>query len=116
MMRDSSDLYATSRRTPKTRCTDPDGRVRMRAAGEPDVAETSILIVDDDSDILTAARLLLKRHFGKVITANQPSASASRLRQSLTTAVRGRRGPFHTSWHCRERTIVEPFAPRPAYG
>jgi DNA-binding NtrC family response regulator len=44
----------------------------MRAAGEPDVAETSILIVDDDNDILTAARLLLKRHFGRVVTANQP--------------------------------------------
>ncbi len=36
------------------------------------MAETSILIVDDDSDILTAARLLLKRHFGRVVTANQP--------------------------------------------
>ena len=32
----------------------------------------SILIVDDDADILTAARLLLKRHVGTVTTSNQP--------------------------------------------
>ena len=31
-----------------------------------------ILIVDDDVDILTAARLLLKRHFETVVTANRP--------------------------------------------
>ena len=32
-----------------------------------------LLIVDDDQDILTAARLLLKRHFGEVVTCNQPT-------------------------------------------
>ncbi|MBK7074205.1 MAG: sigma-54-dependent Fis family transcriptional regulator [Myxococcales bacterium] len=32
----------------------------------------SILVVDDDADILTAARLLLKRHVGAVTTSNQP--------------------------------------------
>src|SRR6185436_12174610 len=31
-----------------------------------------ILVVDDDNDILTAARLLLKRHFDAVTTSNQP--------------------------------------------
>ena len=31
-----------------------------------------ILIVDDDSDVLTAARLLLKWHVGQVVTSNQP--------------------------------------------
>ena len=31
-----------------------------------------ILIVDDDEDILTAAKLLLKRHFGEVVTCNRP--------------------------------------------
>ncbi len=31
-----------------------------------------ILIVDDDNDILIAARLLLKRHVGAVVTSNQP--------------------------------------------
>ena len=31
-----------------------------------------ILIVDDDDDVLVAAKLLLKRHFGEVVTANQP--------------------------------------------
>ncbi len=32
----------------------------------------SILIVDDDEDILTAGRLLLRRHFGDVLTCRQP--------------------------------------------
>jgi DNA-binding NtrC family response regulator len=36
------------------------------------VPDASILIVDDDTDILTAARLLLKRHFDAVTTTNQP--------------------------------------------
>ena len=30
-----------------------------------------LLIVDDDEDVLTAARLLLKRHFQSVVTLNQ---------------------------------------------
>ncbi|MCA9673544.1 MAG: sigma-54-dependent Fis family transcriptional regulator [Kofleriaceae bacterium] len=33
----------------------------------------AILVVDDDHDILTAARLLLKRHFGRVVTSNEPA-------------------------------------------
>ena len=32
-----------------------------------------ILIVDDDEDILTAGRLLLRRHFSQVITCKQPA-------------------------------------------
>lgn len=36
------------------------------------VNEGKILIVDDDQDILTAGRLLLKRHFKEVVTCNQP--------------------------------------------
>jgi DNA-binding NtrC family response regulator len=32
----------------------------------------NILIVDDDEDILTAARLLLRRHFGEVVTCRRP--------------------------------------------
>ena len=31
-----------------------------------------ILIVDDDEDILTAGRLLLKRHFDQIVTCNRP--------------------------------------------
>lgn len=31
-----------------------------------------ILIVDDDEDILVAGKLLLKRHYGKIITCNKP--------------------------------------------
>lgn len=34
--------------------------------------DSHILIVDDDEDILTAGKLLLKRHFGTVVTANRP--------------------------------------------
>ncbi|MCG8432544.1 MAG: sigma-54 dependent transcriptional regulator, partial [Gammaproteobacteria bacterium] len=34
--------------------------------------EKRILIVDDDEDILTAGRLLLKRHFGEIVTCNRP--------------------------------------------
>lgn len=35
-------------------------------------SEKRILVVDDDEDILTAARLLLKRHFDDVVTCNRP--------------------------------------------
>lgn len=35
-------------------------------------ARTNILIVDDDADILTACRLLLKKHFDRVVTTNKP--------------------------------------------
>ena len=31
-----------------------------------------VLIVDDDADVLLAAEIVLKRHFGKVSTANDP--------------------------------------------
>ena len=31
-----------------------------------------VLIVDDDEDVLLAAKFLLKRHFGKVVTTNSP--------------------------------------------
>ena len=33
----------------------------------------SILIVDDDSDVLTAARMLLQQHFDRVLTTENPS-------------------------------------------
>ena len=33
----------------------------------------TILIVDDDSDVLTAARLLLQQHFGRVLTTEDPA-------------------------------------------
>ncbi len=34
--------------------------------------EAKILLVDDDEDILLAAKFLLKKHFTKIITANSP--------------------------------------------
>ena len=87
MTNDFMNLEAAGRRAGKTRCTYPDASVRMRAAGEPDVAETRILIVDDDSDILTAARLLLKRHFGRVVTANQPERIPALMAETAFDAV-----------------------------
>ncbi|RMB07647.1 sigma-54-dependent transcriptional regulator [Eilatimonas milleporae] len=36
------------------------------------MAAGNILIVDDDEDILTAGKLLLKRHFDRVVTCNRP--------------------------------------------
>ncbi len=35
--------------------------------------ERRVLIVDDDEDILIAGKLLLKRHFGEVVTCSMPS-------------------------------------------
>ena len=86
-MHDSNELAGSKGQSRKTRCTDPDGRVRMRAAREPDVVETSILIVDDDNDILTAARLLLKRHVGRVVTANQPERIPALMSETTFDAV-----------------------------
>lgn len=37
----------------------------------------NILVIDDDEDVLTAARLLLKRHFNLVHTENEPEKIAS---------------------------------------
>ncbi|MEO1577006.1 MAG: response regulator, partial [Pseudomonadota bacterium] len=33
----------------------------------------TLLIVDDDGDVLTAARLLLREHFGRVLTSQDPN-------------------------------------------
>jgi DNA-binding NtrC family response regulator len=52
------------------------------------VPEASILIVDDDSDVLTAARLLLKRQLDAVIqTANQPDHIPSLMAQTAFDVV-----------------------------
>lgn len=48
-----------------------DGGQRFRERLRLD-NEKRILIVDDDEDILTAGKLLLKRHFGHVVTCNRP--------------------------------------------
>jgi len=49
--------------------------------------KTSILIVDDDEDILTACRLLLKKHFGKVVTANKPEFIPDLMEENSFDAV-----------------------------
>jgi DNA-binding NtrC family response regulator len=52
------------------------------------VANTAnILIVDDDEDILTAARLLLRRNFGEIVTCRRPEEVPDLLRQHDFDAV-----------------------------
>jgi len=49
---------------------------RAKRASPPDEDVTGnerILIVEDDGDILVAGKLLLKRHFGQVVTATDPA-------------------------------------------
>ncbi len=46
-----------------------------------------ILIVDDDEDILTAGELLLNRHFGDVITSNQPDQIPSLMEKYSIDAI-----------------------------
>jgi DNA-binding NtrC family response regulator len=47
----------------------------------------AILVVDDDNDILTAARLLLKRHFHAVTTTNQPDRIPALMAETRFDAV-----------------------------
>lgn len=47
----------------------------------------SILIVDDDEDILTAGRLLLRRHFAEVVTCSEPSQIPELLKNHGFNAV-----------------------------
>jgi len=47
----------------------------------------NILIVDDDEDILTAGRLLMRRHFGEVITCSRPEEIPELLEQHAFDAV-----------------------------
>jgi DNA-binding NtrC family response regulator len=54
-------------------------------AVSPDAAR--ILVVDDEEDILHAARLLLKRHFGTVHTLRDPSSLPERLRQGAFDVI-----------------------------
>ncbi len=46
-----------------------------------------ILIVDDDDDILIAAKLLLKRHFGTVVTANDPNRIPALMAEAPPDAI-----------------------------
>lgn len=52
-------------------------------AAEPD----AILIVDDDEDILTAGKLLLKRHYSRVDTCNDPNQIQERMASTLYAAI-----------------------------
>ncbi|MBT5072245.1 MAG: sigma-54-dependent Fis family transcriptional regulator, partial [Kordiimonadaceae bacterium] len=47
----------------------------------------SILIVDDDEDILIAGKLLLKRHFANVVTISQPNHISSAMSKDSFDAI-----------------------------
>ena len=47
----------------------------------------SILIVDDDEDILVAGKLLLKRHFASVVTISQPNQISASLKKQDFDAI-----------------------------
>jgi len=49
--------------------------------------QDAILIVDDDQDILTAGRLLLRRHYGRVDTCADPHELPARLRARRYSAI-----------------------------
>ena len=50
-------------------------------------SEGSILIVDDDEDILIAGKLLLRRHFDKVLTCNRPELIPQMLQANQFDAI-----------------------------
>jgi len=71
--RPNSAVYGSGHRR-----SDPYSRGRVPEA---------ILVVDDDNDILTAARLLLKRHFDAVTTTNQPERIPALMAETRFDAV-----------------------------
>src|SRR5262245_25707267 len=79
-------LAASRERDRTSGCTDPDGAVRTRTVEGP-MLDARILVVDDDRDILTAARLLLKRHVTAVTTANQPERILALMAETAFDAV-----------------------------
>jgi FixJ family two-component response regulator len=46
------------------------------------VENGTILVVDDDEDVLLAAKFLLKRHFSKIVTVNSPETMDELLKQN----------------------------------
>ncbi|MES2606506.1 MAG: sigma-54 dependent transcriptional regulator [Pseudomonadota bacterium] len=50
-------------------------------------ATGNILIIDDDPDVLTAAQLLLKRHYGQVTTVDDPTLIPAQLQQQQWDVV-----------------------------
>ena len=49
--------------------------------------KTSVLIIDDDEDILTACRLLLKKHFDRVVTTNKPEFIPQLMEKEMFHAI-----------------------------
>jgi DNA-binding NtrC family response regulator len=69
-----------------------DARIRTPVLeyeqSEPSVpGDERILIVEDDRDILVAAKLLLRRHFGEVVTATEPDRIPELLAQAPFDAI-----------------------------
>ena len=53
----------------------------------PDKSPASILVIDDDPDILVAARMLLKQHFERVVTEANPTLLPRLLEQDSFGAI-----------------------------
>jgi DNA-binding NtrC family response regulator len=70
-------------------CSPPDTALAMLEAGvtQPERNAEGILVVDDDPDILVAARLLLKRHFTEVVTCDQLAAIPALVQERSFAAV-----------------------------
>jgi DNA-binding NtrC family response regulator len=51
------------------------------------VQDCHLLIVDDDADVLLAAEIVLKRHFGQVTTESDPARLPARLAERHYDAV-----------------------------
>ncbi|MCH7805611.1 MAG: sigma-54-dependent Fis family transcriptional regulator [Proteobacteria bacterium] len=49
--------------------------------------KTSVLIIDDDEDILTACRLLLKKYFDRVVTTNKPEFIPQLMEKEIFHAI-----------------------------
>ncbi len=56
-------------------------------AADVGLPEKAILIVDDDEDILTAGRLLLKRHYSRIDTCSTPSRIESLMAECRYAAI-----------------------------
>src|SRR2546423_6036803 len=64
-------------------CTESDSRCTF-----PDMAQTGkLLVVDDNSDVLTAARLALAPHFEKVVTLQNPEHLSRTLETFVPDAI-----------------------------
>ncbi len=68
-------------------CTIVDSGVCATSGWQQTVSEDSILIVDDDADILVAGKLMLKRHFDRIETCADPGQLPALLASDRFTVI-----------------------------